>query len=133
MSSALDTHQEIRYWAIPIGIEYNILRYPKINWFAEGGLRYNRAIKDATEFTSRIIHEGHDMDVVDEVVTGQPEFTENYLNFYIGTGTSYQLSKSFLISGSARYFGNITKVNLQDNMSTYVHGFNLKLGFLYFF
>lgn len=73
------------------------------------------------------------MDIVGEVMTSYPEFTKNYLGFYAGTGVSYQLSKTFLISGSARYFGNITKVNLQDNMSTYVHGFNLKLGFLYIF
>jgi hypothetical protein len=133
MNSAYDTHQEINYWSVPLGIEYNILRFPKLTWFAEGGIRYNRAIRDAAEFTSRILHEGDDMEVVDEVMTGHPVFTENYLNFYVGTGISYQFSESFLLSGSGRYFGNITKVNLQDNMSTYIQGFNLKLGFIYLF
>ena len=73
------------------------------------------------------------MDVVNEITTGQPSYTENYLGFNVGTGINYQLSETIQISGSARYFGNITKVNFQENLSTYVHGFSLKLGILYIF
>ena len=133
MYSAMETHQELRYLSIPLGVEYNIMRFSRFNWFAEGGLRYNRALKDATQFTSRVLHEGHDMDVVDEEMTSHPTYTENYLSFYVGTGLNYQFSKSFQINTSGRYFGSITKVNLQDNLSTYVHGYNLKLGVVYIF
>jgi hypothetical protein len=133
MQSAMETHQEILYFSIPLGIEYNFIRFSRLNWFGEGGLRYNRALKDGTSYTSKIIHEGHDMDVVNEVMTGHPNYTKNFLSFYVGTGVNWQFSKSFQISGSTRYFGNITKVNFQDNLSTYVHGFNLKLGIIYIF
>ncbi|MCF6341807.1 MAG: hypothetical protein L3J31_03255 [Bacteroidales bacterium] len=133
MQSVLETHQEIRYFSIPLGIEFNIIRFSRFNWFAETGVRYNRALKDATQFTSRILHNGDEMQVVAEEMTSHPAYTENYLNFYIGTGVNYQFSKSFQISGSARYFGSITNVNLQDNMSTYVHGFSLKIGISYLF
>lgn len=133
MNSVLETHQEVRYLSIPFGLEYNMLRFSRINWFSEGGIAYNRALRDGTSFTSRILHEGHDMNVVGEIMTSHPSYTLNYLSFYIGTGVSYQFSKSIQINGSARYFGSITKVNLQDNLSTYVHGFNFKIGFVYIF
>ena len=133
MQSVLETHQEVRYFSIPLGVEFNIIRFSRFSWFAEAGLRYNRALKDATQFSSRIIHEGDEMQVVAEEMTSHPSFTENYLNFYIGTGLNYQFSKSFQINASARYFGNITHVNLQDNMSTYVQGFSLKIGIVYLF
>jgi hypothetical protein len=133
MYSALETNQELRYLSIPLGVEFNIIRFSRFNWFADAGIRYNRALKDATQFTSRILHEGHDMDVVAEQMTSHPAYTENYLNFFVGIGLSYQFSKSFQINVSARYFGNITDVNLQENMSTYVHGFNLKFGIVYIF
>jgi hypothetical protein len=133
MNSILETHQEVRYLSIPLGLEYNMMRFSHMNWFAETGIAYNRALRDGTSFTSRILHEGHDMDVVGETMTSYPSYTLNYLNFYLGTGASYQFSKAFQVNGSVRYFGNITKVNLQDNLSTYVHGFNFKIGIVYIF
>ncbi len=133
MQSAMETHQTILYFAIPLGVEYNIIQFSRFNWFGEGGLRYHRALKDGTSYTSRILHEGDDMNVVEEVMTGHPTYTKNYLGFYLGTGVNYQFSESFQIGGSARYFGNISKVNLQENLSTYVQGFNLKLGIIYIF
>lgn len=133
MYSVMETHQELKYLSIPLGVEFNIIRFSRFNWFADAGVRYNRALKDATQFTSRVLHNGHDMDVVTEQMTGHPTYTENYLNFYVGTGINYRFSKSFQISGAANYFGNITKVNLQQNMSTYVHSFNLKFGIVYIF
>jgi len=133
MQSAMETHQDILYFSIPLGVEYSFIQFSRLNWFGEGGLRYNRALKDGTSYTSRILHEGHDMNVVGEEMTGHPNYTKNYLGFYVGTGANWQFSESFQISGSARYFGNITKVNFQDNLSTYLHGFNLKLGIIYIF
>ena len=133
MQSVMEAHQEIMYFSIPLGIEYNIMRYSRLNWFGEGGLRYNRALNDGTSYTSRILHNGQDMNVVNEAMTGKPDYTKNFLSFYVGTGLNWQFSKSFQISGSARYFGNITKVNFQDNLSTYIQGFNLKLGIIYIF
>lgn len=133
MQSELETHQEVRYLSIPLGVEYNIIRFSRFSWFAETGIRYNRALKDAASFTSRILHEGHDMDVVGEEMTGHPTYTENYLDLYLGTGINYQFSKSFQISGSARYFNSITNVNFQDNMSTHVRGLNFKIGLVYIF
>ena len=133
MQSAMETHQDIMYFSIPLGIEYNFIQYARLNWFGEGGLRYNQALKDGTTYNSRILHNGHDMNVVNEVMTGKPNYTKSFLSFYIGTGVNWQFSESFQINGSARYFGNITKVNFQDNLSTYVHGFSLKLGIIYIF
>ncbi|MEE4258873.1 MAG: hypothetical protein V2I62_03875 [Bacteroidales bacterium] len=133
MNSILETHQEVRYLSIPLGLEYNLMRFSHVNWFAETGIAYNRALRDGTSFSSRILHKGHDMDVVGETMTSYPSYTLNYLNFYLGTGVSYQFSKALQVNGSVRYFGNITKVNLQDNLSTYVHGFNLKIGIIYIF
>jgi hypothetical protein len=133
MNSVLETHQEVRYLSIPFGLEYNMLRFSHFNWFSEGGLAFNRALRDGTSFTSRILHEGHDMNVVSEIMTSHPTYTLNHLSFYIGTGVDYQFSKSIQINGSARYFRSITKVNLQDNLSTYVHGLNLKIGIVYIF
>lgn len=133
MYSVMETNQQVRYLSIPLGVEYNILRFSQFNWFADGGLSYNRALQDATQFNSRILHNGHDMDVVAEKIMGNPTFNKSYLGYYIGTGLNYQFSKSFQISGSANYFGNITKVNVQDNMSTSTSGFNLKIGILYIF
>jgi hypothetical protein len=133
MTTTFETHQDIRYLSIPLGVEYNIIRANRFAWFVEGGVRYNRALRDATSFSSRVLHEGHDMNVVEEEMTNHPTFTENYLNYYLGTGLSYQFSQKFQVSGSGRYFGNITEVNLQDNVSTYVHGFNLKIGVIYIF
>lgn len=133
MNSELETHQEIRYLSIPLGVEFNILRFSRFSWFAEAGVRYNRALKDATQFSSRILHGGDDMAVVDEKMMSYPTYTENFMNFYIGTGMNYQFSSKFQINASGRYFGNITDVNLQGNMSTYVHGYSLKIGILYLF
>ena len=133
MRSLLDTHQEITYFSVPLGLEYTILPFSPMNWFVEGGLRYNRAYRDATEFTSRILHLGDDMQVVDESTTNHPTYTVNFLNFYLGTGVNYQLNESFLLSGSARYFRNITRVNFQDDATTHVQGFGLKIGFSYLF
>lgn len=133
MQSVMETHQEVLYFSIPLGIEYNFMQFSRLNWFGEGGLRYNRALNDGTSYTTRILHEGHDMNVLSEEMTGHPNYKKNYFGFYVGTGANYQFSESFQISGSARYFGNITKVNVQDNLSTYLHGFNLKLGIIYIF
>ena len=133
MHSILETHQDVRYLSIPLGLEYNMMRFSHINWFTEGGITYNRALRDATSFTSRILHQGHDMNVVGENMTSYPSYTLNYLSFYAGTGISYQFSKTIQVNGSARYFGSITKVNLQENLSTYVQGFNFKIGIVYIF
>ncbi len=133
MNSILETHQDVRYLSIPFGVEYNMLRFSHFNWFAEGGIRYNRALQDGTSFTSRILHEGHDMDVVGESMTTYPSYSLNYLNYYLGTGINYQFSKSFQVNGSARYFSNITKVNIQDNLATNVQGLNFKIGLVYIF
>lgn len=133
MYSAMETHQDIRYLSIPLGVEFNIIRFSRFDWLADAGVRYNRALKDATEFSSRVIHHGHDMDIVSEEMTSHPTFTENYLSFYVGTGLSYQFSKNFQLNTSVKYFGSLTEVNLQDNMSTYVHGFNIKVGIIYIF
>lgn len=133
MQSYLDTHQEVRYLGIPLGIEYNFSKISGFSLFAETGIRYNRALRDATDFTSRILHEGHDMKVVAEEMTSQPSYTENYFDFYIGAGIKYQFSKAFQVNTSARYFRSITRVNLQENLSTYVQGFKLKAGIVYIF
>ncbi len=133
MQSELETHQEVRYLSIPLGVEFNMIRFSRFSWFIEMGLRYNRALKDATQFTSRILHEGDAMDVVGEKMMGHPTFTNYYLDTYLGTGINYQFSKSFQISGSARYFNSITKVNEQDNFSTHVRGLNFKIGIAYIF
>lgn len=133
MNSVMETSQQVRYIAIPFGVDYNIMRFSHFDWFASGGLNYNRALKDATQFNSRILHHGSDMDVVAEKIMGNPTLTKSFLGFSAGTGLNYQFSKSFQISGSANYFGNITKVNVEDNLSTYVNGFNLKIGIFYLF
>ncbi|HEY9115844.1 MAG TPA: hypothetical protein VIN10_14190 [Bacteroidales bacterium] len=133
MYSVMETNQQVRYLSIPLGIEYNLLRFSHFNWFVNDGLSYNRALQDATQFSSRILHNGHDMDVVSEKIMGNPTFNKSYLGFFVATGLNYQLSKSFQFSGSASYFGNITKVNVHDNMSTSINGFNLKIGILYIF
>ena len=133
MYSVMETDQQIRYLSIPIGVEYNILRFSHFDWFANGGLNYNLALKDATQFSSRILHNGNDMNVVSEKIMGNPTFNKGFLGFNIGTGLNYQFSKSFQISGSANFFRNITKVNVQDNMSTYLNGYNLKVGIFYLF
>lgn len=133
MHSILETHQDVRYLSIPLGLEYNMMRFSNINWFIEGGITYNRALRDATSFTSRVLHKGHDMTVVGENMTSYPSYTLNYISFYAGTGVSYQFSNSLQLNASARYFGSITKVNLQENLSTYVQGFNFKIGIVYIF
>ncbi len=133
MQSEMETRQSVIYFSIPLGVEFNMLRHYRFNWLAEGGLRYSRAIKDATSFSSRILHLGNEMEVVEQQMVGHPSYTVNYLGFYLGTGVNYKLSGPFQIGASARYFGSITQINLQENMSTYVHGFNLKLGIIYFF
>ena len=133
MNSILDTHQDIEYLSIPLGVEYNIIPFSYFNWFAEGGVRFNWASGDATDFSSRIIHHGHDMDVVEEIMTSHPTYNSNYFDFYLGTGLNYQFSKSLLVGGSIRYFRNINKVNVQENLSTNVRAVGLKLGIIYFF
>jgi hypothetical protein len=133
MNSVFETHQELGYLTIPLGTEFNIIRFSRFDWFAEGGLRYNHALQDATTFTSRVIHAGEDMNVVGEEMRSHPTYTRNYLDYYLGTGLNYQFSERFLISGSARYFRNMTRVNLQENLSTQVRGFNLTIGLTYIF
>lgn len=133
MQSEMQTEQELRYLSIPLGVEFNVIRFSRFSWFVDAGLQYNRALKDATQFHSRILHEGDDMEVMYEQMTSHPAYTENYLSFYAGTGMNYQFSKSFQLKASANYFGNITKVNIQDNLSTYVNGISLKFGLVYIF
>ena len=133
MQSELETHQDVRYLTVPIGAEYNIIQFSHFNWFAETGVRYNHALKDAASFSSRILHHGHDMDVVGEEMMGHPTYKDFYFDLYLGTGINYQFSDSFQINGSARYFNSITNVNFQDNMSTQVRGFNFKIGISYLF
>lgn len=133
MLSEMETHQKILYLSIPIGVEYNIINNGRLSWFAEGGFHLNTSVLDGSEFTSRIIHYGNEMNVMTEEVTASPNYKEFYLSGYLGTGLGYRFSKSFQFNASARYFGNLTKVNLQDNMTTNVRGFTLKLGINYFF
>lgn len=133
MNSILETHQDIEYLSIPLGVEYNIIPFSYFNWFAECGVRFNWASGDATDFSSRILHHGHDMNVVDEVITSTPAYNSNYFDFYLGTGLNYQFSKSFLVGGSIRYIRNINQVNIQNNLSTNVQAISLKLGIIYFF
>ncbi|NQU33680.1 MAG: hypothetical protein HQ521_10635 [Bacteroidetes bacterium] len=133
MQSELEIHQYVRYLSIPLGVEYNIFNSSRLSWFAEGGLGYNRAMQDATEFSSRIIHTGEDMNVFGEEMTSHPTYKNYYLNYYIGAGLSYPFSKLIHTNASFRYMGNITNINIQDNMSTNVHGLNLKIGIVYFF
>lgn len=133
IQSQLETHQKILYLSIPLGVEYSIINRNKINWFAEGGIRFNRSVQDGSEFTSRIIHLNNEMKVMGENITGNPDFKDIYFNYYLGTGLSYRLSEKFQISTSGRFFGNIDKVNLQDNMTTNMQGFDLKIGINYFF
>lgn len=133
MQSELETHQNILYLSIPLGIEYNIINYSRLNWFAEGGFRFNRSILDGSEYSSRIIHLGNDMNVMGEKITNTLNYKETYFNYYLGTGANYHLSTIFQVNASIRYFGNISNVNLQDDMSTNVRGFNLKIGILYLF
>jgi len=133
MDSEMQTKQELRYLSIPLGVEFNAIRFSRFSWFIDAGIRYNRALKDATTFNSRILHEGDDMEVMYEQMTSHPTYTENYLSFYAGTGLNWQIAKSFQLKASANYFGNITKVNIQDNLSTYVNGFSLNFGIVYIF
>lgn len=133
MQSQLETHQKILYLSIPLGVEYSIVNRNKINWFAEGGIRFNRSVQDGSEFTSRISHLNNEMKVMGENITGNPDFKDIYFNYYLGTGLGYQLSETFQITAAGRYFGNIDKVNLQDNMTTNMKAFDLKIGINYFF
>jgi hypothetical protein len=133
MNSVLETHMDVRYLSIPLGVELNIIRFQRFSWFAEVGIRYNRALLDATDFTSRVLHNGQDMEIVNEIMTSDPEYTRQYLGFFTGTGLNYQFSKSFQAGFSARYFGNLTPVNYMDDMSTYMQGFDFKIGLIYLF
>jgi len=133
MQSVMETHQRIQYLSIPLGIEYKLLGKNRIKWIVEGGFRFNKSVIDGSEFTSRILHEGQDMEVVEEQQTGDPDFKDIYFNYYIGTGLNYRLRKNLQFNTSLRYLGNIDDVNLQNNMSTNVHEFNLKVSILYLF
>ena len=133
MQSELEIHQDVRYLSIPLGIEYNLLNHSRLSWFAEGGLGYNRAMKDAAKFSSRIIHTGEEMNVFGEEMTSHPTYKNYYFNYYVGTGLSYPITTLVHTNASLRYNGNISNVNLQNNMSTNVHGLNLKIGIVYFF
>ena len=133
MQSKLETHQSIMYLSIPLGVEYNIINFSRLNWFAEGGVCYNSSILDGSEFSSKIIHKGDDMNVMHEEIIGHPTYKDYYFNYFVGTGINYRLSKLFQVGASAIYKGNLTKVNLQDNMTTNVHGLNLKIGIVYIF
>ena len=133
MNSILETHQDIEYLSIPLGIEYAIIPFSHFSWFTEGGIRFNWASGDATEFTSRILHFGEDMSVVNQSMSSHPDYKSNYFDFYLGTGLNFQFSESFLIGGSFRYSRNINKVNIQENLSTNVQAVGLKLGIIYLF
>jgi len=133
MQSVMETHQRIQYLSIPLGVEYKLMGKNRINWIAEGGFRFNKSVIDGSNFTSRILHEGQDMEVVSEQQTGDPDFKDIYFNYYIGTGLNYRLRKNLQFNTSLRYLGNIDDVNLQNNMSTNVHEFNLKVSILYLF
>ena len=133
LQSELEIHQDVRYLSIPLGIEYNFLNRSRLSWFAEGGLGYNRAMKDAAKFSSRIIHTGEEMNVFGEEMTSHPTYKNYYFNYYVGTGLSYPITTLVHTNASLRYNGNISNVNLQNNMSTNVHGLNLKIGIVYFF
>jgi len=134
MEAILETHQDISYFSVPLGIEYDLLPINKhLQWYAEGGIRFNWASGDATEFDSRILHYGNDMNVVDEIMTNHPDYTDYYLDFYIGSGLSYSLTKYLLLQGSLRYTRNITRVNVQDDLYTRVQAAGLKISILYIF
>lgn len=133
MQSVMETHQRIQYLSIPLGIEYKLMGKNRIKWIVEGGFRFNKSVIDGSEFSSRILHEGQDMEVVSEQQTGNPDFKDIYFNYYIGTGLNYRLRKNLQFNTSLRYLGNIDDVNLQNNMSTNVHEFNLKVSILYLF
>ncbi len=133
MQSELETHQDVKYLTIPIGAEFNMINFSHLSWFAEGGISFNYATKDATKFNSRIIHYGNDMNVVGEEIIGQPTYKEYYFGYYVGIGIKYSLSNKIQLNSSLRYNGNISPVNKQDRMSTNIHAFNLKIGFSYFF
>ncbi len=133
MESDFETLQEILYISIPLGIEYNIVASRKINWFAEGGLLFNQNLNNTTDFSSRVIHDGNDMKVMGEEMKNSPGYTNNFLSYYFGSGINYDVSNTFQISGSARYFDNLSTLNLQENMSTHLNGFSLKIGIVYFY
>lgn len=134
MEAILETHQDISYFSVPLGIEYDLLPVNKrLQWYAEGGVHFNWASGDATEFNSRILHYGTDMNVVNEVMTNHPEFTDFYLDFYIGSGLSYSITKYLMLQGSLRYSRNVTKVNVQDDVYTNVQAAGLKISLIYFF
>lgn len=133
MESDFKTLQEILYISIPLGIEYNIVAFHKINWFAEGGLLFNQSLNNTTDFSSRVTHNGNDMKVMGEKMESSPTFTNSFFSYYLGTGVNYKLPGSFQLSSSARYFDNVSKVNVQENMSTHLNGFSLKIGIIYFY
>jgi len=133
MQADMETHQTIQYLSIPFGIEYKLLGKSRLKWIVEGGFRFNKSVIDGSEFTSRILHEGQEMEVVGEQQNANPDFKDIYFNYYIGTGFNYRLRKNLQFNTSFRYLGNIDDVNLQNNMSTNVHEFNLKVGISYLF
>jgi hypothetical protein len=133
MDAELETHQEISYFSVPLGMEYDLIPIKRMQWYGEGGVRLNWASGDATEFNSRILHYGHDMNVVREEMINHPDFSDFFLDFYVGTGISYPLSEYLLLQGSLRYTRNITKVNAQDGLSTRVQSLGMKFSLFYFF
>lgn len=133
MQSEMETHQKILYSSIPLGVEYKMMNKNRWAWLAEGGMAFNRSVRDGSEFSSKIIHTGMEMEVTQEKAMSDPDFKQIYLSYYAGTGLSYRISKSFQLSSSLRYFGNINKVNLQDHMTTNVRGFNFKIGVYFIF
>ncbi|PLX12374.1 MAG: hypothetical protein C0598_06110 [Marinilabiliales bacterium] len=133
MQADMETHQTIQYLSIPFGIEYKLLGKSRLKWIVEGGFRFNKSVIDGSEFTSRILHEGQEMEVVGEQQNANPDFKDIYFNYYIGTGFNYRLRKNLQFNTSFRYLGNIDDVNLQNNMSTNVHEFNLKVGISFLF
>ena len=51
MNSALETHQEIRYRAIPLGFEYNIIRFSKIPGLPKEDFGLTGPLKTPLNFT----------------------------------------------------------------------------------
>ena len=131
MHSELETHQDVKYLTIPIGAEFNMIDFSHLSWFAEGGLSFNYATKDATKFSSRIIHYGNDMNVVGEEITGHQTYKDYYFGYYLGIGIKYNISNKIQLNSSLRYNGNVSPVNKQDNMSTRILCLRVMFQFLF--
>lgn len=133
MESYMDTHQHVQYFSIPVGVEYRFVNKPKFCFTGVTGIRFNKSILDGSTFTSRVVHNGDDMDVVSEYQTYNPDYKKYYFNYYLGVGFNYNLGKSLSFYSSLRYMGNIDAVNNQNNLRTNMHEISPKIGLMYIF